>query len=126
MKVTNYNYINKQKILIVLCCLVYSFAYVGRYSYNANISSIIAWYGVTRADAGAVSTFFFFSYGAGQLINAILCKFYPKRYVTAGSLLISAAINLILLFLPAFRLIKYLWLINGICQSVLWPTLMLT
>jgi len=118
--------LKKQNLLIVLCCLVYSFAYVGRYSYNANISSIISWYGITRADAGAVSTFFFFSYGAGQLINAILCKFYPKRYVIAGSLLISAIINLILLFLPTFGLIKYLWLINGICQSVLWPTLMLT
>lgn len=126
MRLKNFDYIKKQKLLIVLCCLVYSFAYVGRYSYNANISSIIAWYGITRADAGAVSTFFFFSYGAGQLINAILCKFYPKRYVIAGSLLISAAINLILLFLPAFGLIKYLWLINGICQSVLWPTLLLT
>ena len=126
MRLTNFDYIKKQKLLIMLCCLVYSFAYVGRYSYNANISSIIAWYGITRADAGAVSTFFFFSYGAGQLINAILCKFYPKRYVIAGSLLISATINLILLFLPAFGLIKYLWLINGICQSVLWPTLMLT
>lgn len=120
------NSIKRQKFLIFLCCLVYSFAYVGRYSYNANISSIILWYGITRADAGAVSTFFFFSYGAGQLINAILCKFYSKRYVIAGSLVVSAIINLILLFLPTFGLIKYLWLINGICQSVLWPTLMLT
>ena len=120
------NSIKRQKFLIFLCCLVYSFAYVGRYSYNTNISSIILWYGITRADAGAVSTFFFFSYGAGQLINAIFCKFYSKRYVIAGSLVVSAIINLILLFLPTFGLIKYLWLINGICQSVLWPTLMLT
>ena len=126
MKATNFNSIQKQKLLIVLCCLVYSFAYVGRYSYNANISSIISWYGITRADAGAVSTFFFFSYGVGQLLNAILCKFYPKRYVIAGSLFVSATINLILLFLPDFGLVKYFWLINGICQAVLWPTLMLT
>ena len=126
MKVINFDYIKKQKTLILLCCLVYSFAYVGRYSYNANIGSIITYYGITRADAGAVSTFFFFSYGAGQLINAILCKFYSKRHVIAGSLVVSAIINLILLFLPTFGLIKYLWLINGICQSVLWPALMLT
>lgn len=126
MKIMNFDHIKKQRILILLCCLVYSFAYVGRYSYNANIGSIITYYGITRADAGTVSTFFFFSYGAGQLLNAILCKFYPKRYVIAGSLLTSSAINLILFFLPAFGLIKYLWLINGICQSVLWPTLMLT
>jgi hypothetical protein len=44
----------KQKLLILLCCLVYSFAYAGRYSYSANIGSIIDFYGITRAEAGAV------------------------------------------------------------------------
>ena len=126
MKKLHLDSIKRQKLLILLCCLVYSFAYVGRYSYNANIGSIITYYGITRADAGTVSTFFFFSYGVGQLLNALLCKFYPKRYVIAGSLLVSAAINLLLFFLPVFGLIKYLWLINGICQSILWPTLLLT
>jgi len=118
--------IRKQKLLILLCCLVYSFAYAGRYSYSANIGSIIDSYGVTRAEAGVVSTFFFFSYGVGQLLNAFLCKFYPKRYVISGVLWISAGINLILFFLPSFAYIKYLWLLNGICQSVLWPSLTLT
>ena len=118
--------LKKQKILIILCCLVYGFAYAGRYSYSANIGSVIDFYGVTRADAGVVSTFFFFAYGVGQLLNAFLCKFYPKRYVVSGALLISAIINLALFFLPPFAYIKYLWVVNGICQSVLWPTLMLT
>ena len=126
MKIMNFDHIKKQKYLILFCCLVYSFAYVGRYSYNANIGSIIVYYGITRADAGTVSTFFFFSYGVGQLLNALFCKFYPTRYVIAGSLFVSAIINLCLLFLPAFGLIKYLWLLNGICQSILWPTLLLT
>ena len=36
----------KQIILIILCCLAYGFAYVGRYSYNANISNIINELGV--------------------------------------------------------------------------------
>ena len=125
MKPTQLTYEKKQKLLIILCCLAYSLAYVGRYSYNANISSIIAYYGITRADAGTVSTFFFFAYGAGQFVNAILCKFYPKRYIVAGSLFASSVINAVLFFLPPFAWIKYLWLLNGICQSILWPTLML-
>lgn len=110
----------------MLCCLVYSFAYVGRYSYNANIGAILAYYGVTRADAGMVSTFFFFSYGAGQLIHALLCKFYPKKYVIPSVLLLSSILNLSLFFLPSFACFKYLWLLNGICQSVLWPVLTMT
>ena len=126
MKLLNLDSMKKQKLLILLCCLVYSFAYAGRYSYSANIGSIIDFYGITRAEAGVVSTFFFFSYGVGQLLNAFLCKFYPKRYVISGALWISAGINLILFFLPSFGLIKYLWLLNGICQSVLWPSLTLT
>ena len=126
MKLLNLDSVKKQKLLILLCCLVYSFAYAGRYSYSANIGSIIDFYGITRAEAGVVSTFFFFSYGVGQLLNAFLCKFYPKRYVISGALWISAGINLILFFLPSFGLIKYLWLLNGICQSVLWPSLTLT
>ena len=126
MKIMNFDHIKKQKYLILLCCLVYSFAYAGRYSYSANIGSIIDFYGITRADAGVVSTFFFFSYGAGQLINAFLCKFYPKRYVISGALLLSAILNMCVFFMPPFVYIKYLWLINGICQSVLWPTLTLT
>ena len=116
----------KQWLLIILCCLAYSCAYAGRYSYNANIAPIMAFYNVTRADAGLVSTFFFFAYGVGQLFHAVFCKFYPKRYVIPGVLVLSAAINLALFFQPPFAVIKYLWLLNGICQSLLWPTLILT
>lgn len=125
MKSIRYPSIKKQKLLILLCFFAYSMSYVGRYSYNANIGPIIDYYQTTRANAGVVSTFFFFSYGAGQLIHAILCKFYSRKYIVSAALLLSAVINLVLFFLPPFALIKYLWLLNGICQSVLWPTLMM-
>ena len=61
-----------QNVIIVMCWLVYSFAYLGRYSYNANITLIIDDYGVTKAQAGLVATFFFFAYGIGQIFNGIL------------------------------------------------------
>ncbi len=120
----------KQIFLIVLCCLAYGFAYVGRYSYNSNISNIINEFGVSQASTGLIGTFFFFTYGVGQILNAFLCKYYPKRFVIAGSLLLSSIINCIMFFLPAtpgaFEAIKFLWMCNGVCQSVLWPTLILT
>lgn len=117
--------LKRQKLLILFCCLVYSFAYAGRYGYNANINPIMAFYDVNRAEAGLVSTFFFFSYGAGQMIHAVFCRFYPKRQIITGSLLISSVINLVVFLRPSFGVIKYLWALNGICQSVLWPTLIL-
>ena len=116
----------KQQILIVVCCMVYGFAYAGRYGYNANIAPIMEFYGVTRAEAGLVSTCFFFAYGAMQLVHGILCRFYPKKIVIPAALFLSAALNLTVFFQPPFAAIKYLWLINGICQSVLWPSLVLT
>lgn len=116
----------KQQILIVVCCMVYGFAYAGRYGYNANIAPIMEFYGVTRAEAGLVSTCFFFAYGAMQLVHGILCRFYPKKIVIPAALFLSAALNLTVFFQPPFAAIKYLWLVNGICQSVLWPSLVLT
>ena len=118
--------LKKQKTLIALCCLVYGFAYASRYSYSANIGPMIDYYSITREAAGSVSTFFFISYGLGQLLNAFFCKYYPKRYVISGALWVSSLINFSLFFLPEFEYIKYLWLLNGVCQSVLWPSLVLT
>lgn len=116
----------KQQILIAVCCMVYGFAYAGRYGYNANIAPIMEFYGITRAEAGLVSTCFFFAYGAMQLVHGILCRFYPKKFVIPAALFLSAALNLTVFFQPPFAAIKYLWLINGICQSVLWPSMVLT
>ena len=81
-----------------MCFLVYSIAYFGRYSYNANITLIIDDYGVTKAQAGLVATFFFFAYGVGQVINGILSSRYNKRILFPTVLLVSSAINLALYF----------------------------
>ena len=50
-----------QNTLIWLCCFVYTLAYIGRYSYNANINLIMNEYSTSHADAGLVTTFFFFA-----------------------------------------------------------------
>ncbi len=115
----------KQNLLIFLCWLVYTSAYLGRYSYNANKILIADFFSVTTAETGLVSSFFFFAYGAGQIINGILCKFYPKKYVLSGALIISSVINLVIAFDVPFAYYKYLWLLNGVFQSVLWTSLML-
>lgn len=120
------SYKRKQQLLILLACLTYSFAYTGRYSYNANITLITAFYGVSNSEAGLIGTVFFFAYGVGQLTHAFLCRYYPKRYIIPGVLAISAILNLAVFVGVPFAAFKYLWLVNGICQSVLWPTLILT
>lgn len=111
-----------QKLTIVLCWLVYTFAYFGRYSYNSNITPIIGDYGITKADAGLVSTFFFFAYSIGQVLNGFLCKRYNKKILFPIVLISSAALNMSLTVLP-FSGFKYLWAVNGFLQSMLWSSI---
>ncbi len=112
-----------QNTIMWLCWSVYTLAYLGRYSYNSNISLIIDDFGVTHAEAGLVTTCFFFAYGIGQFINGFLSKRYNKKTLFTIILFSSSILNLLVLFDIPFGLIKYIWLINGLLQSCLWPTL---
>ena len=60
--------------LLLICWLVYACSYIGKLGYSANIVNIEKDFGVTHTMAGMASTFFFFAYGAGQIINGIFCK----------------------------------------------------
>ena len=76
----------------MLCWLVYACSYIGKLSYNANISQIGPDFGVSYAECGMVSTFFFFAYGIGQVVNGFLCKRYNVKYVIFGSLAVCCII----------------------------------
>ena len=113
-----------QNLIIVLCWLVYTAAYLGRYGYSANIPQIEAQFGVGHSATGLVGMCFFVAYGAGQVVNGIFCKRYPKRVVLSGVLALSAILNLVVWLGVGFAAYKYLWLVNGLAQSVLYSSLM--
>lgn len=110
-------------ILIFLCWLVYTTSYLGKVNYSANITQIIDFYGISKAEAGVVPTFFFFAYGIGQVVNGVLCKKYNVKWIVFTSLALSAVINLIIAVSTNFYIIRWLWLANGFLLSILWPTL---
>lgn len=109
--------------LIVLGWLVYATSYLGKVNYSANITQIIDFYGVSKAQAGIVPTFFFFAYGVGQVFNGLFCKHYNIKWIVFISLIISASINLTIAVGSNFEIMKWLWLVNGFVLSMLWPTL---
>ena len=113
---------SRSKGLIFLCWLAYTGAYLGRLNYNANLIGIMAEFGVSKAEGGAVSSFFFFAYGAGQLFHGVLSSRYNPRLAISLALLGAAALNLAVPFAP-FPWFKILWLLNGFVQAVLWSTL---
>lgn len=121
------NKINNKKsqahLLIFLGWLVYTTSYLGKVNYSANITQIIDFYGVTKSQAGAVPSFFFFAYGCGQVFNGVFCKKYNIKWTIFFSLIISAIINLIIAVTSEFSFIKWLWMINGFVLSILWPTI---
>ena len=112
-----------QARLIALCWFVYTFSYLGRYSFSSNITNIMDRFGVLHEDAGLVTTFFFFAYGAGQFINGLLCKKYNKKILFPAVLLVTSLANIAVFSGLPFHVIKYVWLINGIAQSVLWSSI---
>lgn len=114
---------NGAMLLIILAWLVYSFSYLGKVNYSANITQIIDFYGVSKSQAGTVPTFFFFAYGIGQVFNGIFCKKYNIKWMVFLSLTVSAVINFIVAVSTDFAAIKWLWMINGFVLSILWPTL---
>lgn len=116
----------KENRIIFICWLAYTAAYVGRLNFNASIVAIVSDLGVTKADAGLVSSFFFFAYGAGQLINGILSKRYNAKIMIFFSLICSSVFNLLMPLSNDISIMKYIWLGNGIVQSVLWSTLIKT
>ena len=112
----------KQAILVLLAFLIYSLLLASRYAFSASILSIEAYYGVSHAEAGWAFTLFSITYGIAQLFHTFLCKRYSSRYVIAGILLVTAALQLVQSFCPPFQSLAYLWFICGLVQSAFWPT----
>ena len=110
-------------LLVFLCWLAYTTAYFGRYSYASNVTAVMEAFGVNHAEAGLVTTCFFFAYGIGQVVNGILSKYYNKQLIIPLALMVSAVLNLAIFLGIPFSYMKYLWMLNGIVQSILWPTL---
>ena len=122
------NAISKNKspiFLILLCFMVYFLAYLGRYSYSSNINCVMEYFDVKKANAGSVSTFFFISYGIGQVVHGLLCKKYNPKYAISVAVLLSGLMNLLVGITDAssFDMLKIYWLINGFVQAVLWSSL---
>ena len=115
-----------QFYIIFLCWFLYTIAQLGRYSYSSNTTLIIDAYGISHADAGLPTTYYFFAYGAGNIIVGLFCSRYNKRLAVTLALAVSIISNVLLFAGIEFRYIKYVWAANGFAQANLWPIMLLT
>lgn len=111
-------------LLIFLCWLAYTASYFGRLNYGASMLAVINELSVSKTEAGLVSSFFFFAYGAGQLINGLLCHRYNAKIAVFSALAASAVLNCVMGVLSGIAAMKYLWGLNGLVQSVLWSSIL--
>lgn len=116
---------NKSKVggFLFICWLAYTVTYIGRLNYAASIVEIIDSLSITRAEAGLVSSSFFFAYGIGQFVNGMLCQKYNSRVMIFVALAVSSAINLTMGLLPNIVAMTVLWAVNGFAQSIMWSSL---
>ncbi len=120
-------YLNKKtsNLLIFGCWLVYVAAYVGRKDYSSGAATLAL--GLPETSAGLIYSFFAVTYGIGQLVNGILCRFYNPKYVMSASLLASVLANVMMsLFAGNVTLMAVAWFINGAAQSILWSLIIRT
>ncbi len=116
----------KSNFLIFLCWAAYTFAYVARLNYNASMVEILSQLGTTKEAAGTVSSFFFFAYGAGQLVNGLLSKKYNTKYSVSIALVGSCILNFAMTLCADINEMKFVWFFNGVFQSILWSSLIKT
>ena len=118
------NSFKKQLLLIIAIAALYFAHSFSRTTVAANLLNLQNEYGVSKSQSGLILTFFFFSYGAGQIINAFFIKKYNKRFsIFIPVLLEAAAVFLIFIPMP-FEIYKFIWLAGGIFYSFCWMSIM--
>ncbi len=111
--------------LIVVTCLMYAVAYLGRLSYAANKIAIGESLGVMEtALRGLVESFLFFAYGLGQVLNVFLARWYHPKFAVTIGMLVTGACNFLMTVVTDLSAMNVIWMINGAAQSVFWCNLL--
>ncbi len=112
-----------QRQIFILLWITYAAFYLGRVNFSVALPGIMAQFGWTRADVGAIGTALFWAYAIGQFINGQLGDKIGARVLIAIGLTASAVVNLFFGFSNAIWIMLILWAVNGYAQSMGWaPT----
>ena len=107
-------------LLIFVCCGAYFSSYLGRLSYSACLVDLIESTGESAKAAGLVSSMLFVGYATGQLINSFAVRYVNSRYMVFTGLILSSIMNVIMPFCGSVGVMKWVWILNGLFQSMLW------
>lgn len=110
--------------VFLLCWLAYFSSYIGRLNFSVAMVDMISTNVLSKAQAGAISTAFFFCYGVGQFISGFLAdRLSPFKMIFSG-LFVSALANLSMGGVDNYFVFLALWGINGFSQSIIWTPIL--
>ena len=111
---------SRQQYLVGKVWITYSLFYLGRVNFSVALPFLAAALDISRAEAGALGTVFYWVYGISHFFSGqVGSRFSPFRMV-GGGLLLIALVNIAMSFQTSLLLMLALWGINGIAQSGGW------
>lgn len=109
-----------QRRIFLILWITYASFYLGRVNFSVALPGIMADFGWTRAEVGAIGTALFWAYAIGQFINGQLGDKLGARVLIAVGLTVSALMNLLFGFSQALGAMIIIWAVNGYMQSMGW------
>ena len=114
---------DKRKInaTIFLFTMTYLVSYMTRINLGAVITAVVEDTGMTKTMLSAAVTGSAITYGVGQILSGIIGdRVSPKKLVFLG-LMVSVAMNTLLIFCRDHIQMTAVWCVNGLAQAFMWP-----
>lgn len=107
--------------IIISSIIAYAAFYLVRQNFSMAMPSMAQEFGYTKAQLGAVASYFSIVYGIGKFINGYLSDRSNARYFLAIGLMGSAIINVCMGFSSGLLTLTLFWMVNAWFQSMGWP-----
>lgn len=102
--------------------IMYTSVYMTKSCFSAALASIVAEGVLTKSQTGFITSAFFLVYAALQIPGGICADRYnPAKLITIG-LVGGAVANIIIFFNQSYYIMLIAWVLNGISQFALWPS----
>jgi len=110
----------KSSHVFILCWIAYASIYFGRVNISVAIPAIESNLGISKSSIGIVGSFFFWTYGFGQLINGQIGDIVSTKKLIFVGLLFSGIANIIFGLTTSITIMTISWILNAFSQSMLW------
>ena len=110
----------QQDKLVATLWLTYALFYLGRVNFSVVLPGLADSLDISRAEAGALGTAFFWVYGIGHFVSGEVGSHVSPFRMVCGGLLIIALANILFAFQTSLLIMLILWGINAVGQSAGW------